>query len=57
MFLAGTDKGPALLGFGADLFFDDQQYNCDRAAAYVPCAHVPYGIKNRTMRPSLLRVA
>jgi 5'-nucleotidase len=57
VFLAGTDKGPALLSFGADPFFDDQQDNCDRAVAYVPCAHVPYGIKNRPAHEALLRVA
>lgn len=57
MFLAGMDKGPLLRSFGADLFFDDQKHNCDRAAAYVPCAHVPYGIKNRPTRPVLQRVA
>lgn len=57
MFLGGTDKGPLLRSFGADIFFDDQQRNCDRAAAYVPSAHVPYGIKNRPMRRALQRVA
>jgi len=57
MFLAGMDKGPMLRSFGADLFFDDQKRNCDQAAAYVPCAHVPYGIKNRPVRPALLRAA
>lgn len=57
MFLAGMDKGPLLRSFGADLFFDDQQRNCDQAVAYVPCAHVPYGIKNRPVRPAFLRVA
>lgn len=46
-FLSGTAKGPLLRSFGADLFFDDQKHNCDLAAAYVPCAHVPYGVKNR----------
>jgi 5'-nucleotidase len=57
MFLGGADKGPLLRGFGADIFFDDRQPNCDRAAAFVPCAHVPYGIKNRPVRPALRRVA
>lgn len=46
MFLAGTDKGPALRQFGADIFFDDQVRNCERAALHVACAHVPYGTKN-----------
>jgi len=57
MFLAGMDKGPALRSFGADIFFDDQKPNCDRAAAYVACAHVPYGVKNRPGRAALQRVA
>lgn len=57
MFLAGMYKGPMLRNFGADIFFDDQKRNCDEAVAYVPCAHVPYGIKNRPARPALKRVA
>jgi 5'-nucleotidase len=57
MFLAGMNKGPMLRNFGADIFFDDQKRNCDEAVAYVPCAHVPYGIKNRLVRPALQRVA
>jgi 5'-nucleotidase len=57
VFLAGADKGPALRSFGADIFFDDQQHNCDRASAFVPCAHVPYGVKNRPVRAALRRVA
>jgi 5'-nucleotidase len=57
MFLAGMEKGPMLRSFGADIFFDDQKRNCDQAAAYVPCAHVPYGIKNRPVHPTLQRVA
>jgi 5'-nucleotidase len=47
------DKGPFLRGFGADIFFDDQHRNCHRASAYVACAHVPYGIRNRPVRPAL----
>ncbi len=46
LFLGGMDKGPFLSSFGADLFFDDQQRNCESAASFVPTAHVPYGIKN-----------
>lgn len=53
MFLAGMNKGPMLRNFGADIFFDDQKRNCEEAVAYVPCAHVPYGIKNRPVRPAL----
>lgn len=57
MFLAGMNKGPMLRNFRADIFFDDQKRNCDEAAAYVACAHVPYGVKNRPVRPALQRVA
>ncbi|WP_325170121.1 5'-nucleotidase [Noviherbaspirillum pedocola] len=46
LFLGGMDKGPFLKSFGADIFFDDQQRNCDAAAGYVQAAHVPYGVKN-----------
>jgi 5'-nucleotidase len=57
IFLAGMNQGPMLRNFGADIFFDDQKRNCDEAVAYVPCAHVPYGVKNRPVRPALQRVA
>jgi 5'-nucleotidase len=57
VFLAGMDKGPSLRSFGADIFFDDQRHNCDHAATYVPCAHVPYGVKNRPAPAALRRVA
>lgn len=53
LFLAGKDKGPSLRSLGADIFFDDLKLNCERAAAYVPCAHVPYGVKNYAVRPAL----
>jgi 5'-nucleotidase len=57
MFLSGMDKGATLRSFGADIFFDDQKRNCDEAVAYVPCAHVPSGIKNRPVGAALQRVA
>jgi 5'-nucleotidase len=55
-FLGGLNKGPFLAGFGADLFFDDQQRNCDQAAAYVCVGHVPYGVKNPPPARSALRL-
>lgn len=56
LFLGGMDKGLFLSSFGADLFFDDQQRNCDSAARFVPTAHVPYGVKNQitSLRQSAL---
>lgn len=56
LFLGGMNKGPFLASFGADLFFDDQQRNCDFAAEHVCVGHVPYGIKNCVPARPLLRV-
>ena len=47
LFLGGRDKGPFLAAFGADIFFDDQQRNCETAAAHVTTGHVPHGVANR----------
>jgi 5'-nucleotidase len=57
LFLGGMDKGPFLKSFGADIFFDDQQRNCDAAAGYVQAAHVPYGVKNAVAAISRMPVA
>lgn len=46
LFLGGMPKGDFLKVFGADIFFDDQVRHCDSAAAHVPTAHVPFGVKN-----------
>lgn len=56
LFLGGMNKGPFLASFGADLFFDDQQRNCDLAAEHVCVGHVPYGIKNSIPARPMLRV-
>jgi 5'-nucleotidase len=40
-FLGGRDKSPFLEAFGADIFFDDQTANCERAAPRVATGHVP----------------
>ncbi len=46
LFLGGLDKGAFLKAFGADIFFDDQQFHCDSARQHVPAGHVPHGIAN-----------
>ncbi len=43
-FLGGLNKGEFLQTFGADIFFDDHQGNCDDAREYVSTCHVPSGI-------------
>ena len=45
-FLGGLEKGIFLREFAADIFFDDQQQQCNSASQYVPTGHVPSGIKN-----------
>ena len=47
LFLGGRDKGDFLRAFGADIFFDDQQHNCDSARQHVATGHVPHGVANR----------
>jgi len=47
VFLGGLKKAPFLEAFGADIFFDDQQNNCENASEKVASAHVPNGIINR----------
>lgn len=46
LFLGGRSKGPFLQAFGADIFFDDQQHNCDSARDHVATGHVPHGVAN-----------
>jgi 5'-nucleotidase len=46
-FLGGVDKGNFLRAFGADIFFDDQQKNCQSAAQHTTAGHVPTGIVNQ----------
>lgn len=46
-FCGGKPKGPILLAFGADIFFDDTMKHCENAtASSVPAGHVPSGITN-----------
>lgn len=47
LFLGGMAKGDFLKAFGADIFFDDQQWHCESAAKHVTSAHVPHGIANK----------
>jgi 5'-nucleotidase len=46
LFLGGLDKAGFLRSFGADIFFDDQQGYCERAAEHVATGHVPHGVIN-----------
>jgi len=41
LFLGGADKTQFLRAFGADVFFDDQTHNCERALGHVASGHVP----------------
>ena len=42
LFLGGADKTAFLEAFGADVFFDDQRLNCERASGRVATGHVPH---------------
>ena len=42
LFLGGADKTQFLRAFGADVFFDDQPQNCERAVGHVASGHVPH---------------
>jgi len=46
LFLGGLSKGEFLKAYGADVFFDDQQYHCQSAKNHVATGHVPHGIAN-----------
>jgi 5'-nucleotidase len=46
IFLGGLDKTEFLKAYQADVFFDDQQTHCDRAAGHVTTGHVPHGVAN-----------
>ena len=46
LFLGGMEKTQFLRAFGADIFFDDQVSNTNRASLEVPSGHVPHGVKN-----------
>ena len=46
IFLGGLDKTDFLKAYRADVFFDDQQAHCDRAADHVTTGHVPHGVAN-----------
>lgn len=46
LFLGGADKSEFLKAFGADVFFDDQPQNCERARRHVTSGHVPHGPSN-----------
>ena len=46
IFLGGLDKTDFLKAYRADVFFDDQQTHCERAADHVTTGHVPHGVAN-----------
>ncbi len=46
LFLGGMTKTEFLKAFGADIFFDDRQGNCDKASGKVTTGHVPHGVIN-----------
>jgi 5'-nucleotidase len=47
LFLSGLEKGRFLQAFNADIFFDDQESNCEAARLLVATGHVPHGIANQ----------
>ncbi len=54
LFLGGLDKTAFLRAFGADVFFDDQTQNCERAADVVTAGHVPHGVVNENKKSTPL---
>ncbi len=47
LFLGGLSKGEFLRAYGADVFFDDQQFHCESASQHVTTSgHVPHGVAN-----------
>lgn len=47
LFLGGMEKTEFLRAFEADIFFDDQEAHCERAADHVATGHVPHGVINK----------
>lgn len=45
-FLGGVEKTEVLKTLRPHVFFDDQKTHLDRAAAFVPAVHVPFGVRN-----------
>ncbi|MEL6979210.1 MAG: 5'-nucleotidase [Pseudomonadota bacterium] len=45
-FMNGAEKTSVLRTLRPHVFFDDQKAHVDRAAAYSPAVHVPFGVKN-----------
>ena len=54
LFLGGADKTQFLRAFGADVFFDDQAQNCERAFGHVASGHVPTRAPLERLRRCLL---
>ncbi len=53
VFLGGLNKTEFLRAYRADVFFDDQQAHCERAADHVTTGHVPHGIANQPVADDL----
>ena len=51
LFLGGMEKTEFLKAFGADVFFDDQARNCERAVPHLAAGHVPHGVRNQEGPP------
>lgn len=47
-FLGGVEKKRILEVMKPHIFFDDQQYHLRAAAPFLPCVHVPFGVRNPT---------
>jgi len=45
-FLGGRPKAPILEAFRPHLFFDDQRRHLEASSSNVPCAHIPFGVRN-----------
>lgn len=45
-FLGGVEKKRILEVMKPHIFFDDQQYHLKAAAPFLPCVHVPFGVRN-----------
>lgn len=49
-FLGGVEKTEVLKTLKPHVFFDDQRAHLDRASAWVPAVHVPFGVANACRR-------
>src|SRR5687768_2267271 len=45
-FLGGVEKRRILEVMKPHIFFDDQRYHLAAAAPFMPCVHIPFGVRN-----------